>query len=115
MSPRVRSLTTIRSPSRAAGARPARSGCTSWTWTARVLLDTATLGDTALLSRCLERWNERIAVSVDSRGGRVTVAGWLEMAGVSATDVAVRLAGSGVRTLVFTNVAPDGTLTGVDT
>lgn len=82
---------------------------------ARVLLDTAALGDMALLGRCLERWNERIAVSVDSRGGRVTVAGWLEMAGVSAADVAVRLAGSGVRTLVFTNVAPDGTLTGVDT
>jgi len=82
---------------------------------ARVLLDTAALGDTALLGRCLERWNERIAVSVDSRGGRVTAAGWLEMAGVSAADVAVYLAGSGVRTLLFTDLAPDGTLAGVDT
>jgi phosphoribosylformimino-5-aminoimidazole carboxamide ribotide isomerase len=82
---------------------------------ARVVLDTAALADTALLGRCLELWNERIAVSVDSRGGRLTAAGWLEMAGVNAADVAVHLAGSGVRTLLFTNLAPDGTLTGVDT
>lgn len=82
---------------------------------ARVLLDTAALADMTLLGRCLERWNERIAVSVDSRGGQVMAAGWLEMAGVSAADVAVYVAGSGVRTLLFTNLAPDGTLTGVDT
>lgn len=82
---------------------------------ARVLLDTAALGDATLLGRCLERWNERIAVAVDSRGGRVTAAGWLEMASVSAADAAVYLAGSGVRTLVFTNVAPDGAFAGVDT
>lgn len=82
---------------------------------ARVLLDTAALADATLLGRCLERWNERIAVAVDSRGGRLTAAGWLEMAGVSAADVAVYLAGSGVRTLLFTNLAPDGTLAGVDT
>src|SRR5262249_25320258 len=52
----------------------------------RVLLGTAALANPELLAICLNRWGRRIAVSVDSRGGQVTVAGWLENAGQSALD-----------------------------
>ena len=82
---------------------------------ARVLLGTAAARDPELLATALERWAERIAVSVDSRGGRVTVAGWLEMVSESAADFARRMAGAEVRTLVLTNVERDGTLAGADT
>lgn len=82
---------------------------------ARVLLGTAATRDPDLLATALERWAEHIAVSVDSRGGQVTVAGWLEMVAESAADFARRMAGGEVRTLVLTNVERDGTLAGADT
>jgi phosphoribosylformimino-5-aminoimidazole carboxamide ribotide isomerase len=82
---------------------------------ARVLLGTAAARDPQLLATALERWAERIAVSIDSRGGQVTVAGWLEMVSESAADFARRMAGGEVHTLVLTNVERDGTLAGADT
>lgn len=82
---------------------------------ARVLLGTAAARDPNVLATALERWAERVAVSIDSRGGLVTVAGWLEMLSESAADFARRMAGSEVRTLVLTNVERDGTLAGADT
>lgn len=82
---------------------------------ARVLLGTAAARDPNVLATALERWAERIAVSIDSRGGQVTVAGWLEMVSESAADFARRMAGGEVRTLVLTNVERDGTLAGADT
>lgn len=81
----------------------------------RVLLGTAAARDPQMLAACLERWGERIAVSVDFRGGQVTVAGWLETLAETTTDFARRMVGGAVRTLVLTNVERDGTLAGADT
>ena len=82
---------------------------------ARVVLGTAAAREPELLAGCLARWSERVAVSVDSRGGQVTVAGWLEILSESALSFAQRMALVGVRTLVVTNVERDGTLAGSDT
>ncbi|MGH2517385.1 MAG: 1-(5-phosphoribosyl)-5-[(5-phosphoribosylamino)methylideneamino]imidazole-4-carboxamide isomerase [Ktedonobacterales bacterium] len=81
---------------------------------ARVVLGTAAARDPELLAGCLARWNERIAVSVDSRGGQVTVAGWLEVLSESAFTFAQRMAQVGVQTLIVTNVERDGMLAGGD-
>lgn len=81
----------------------------------RVILGTAAARDPEMLAGCLARWNERVAVSVDARGGQVTVAGWLEVLAESALTFAGRMAQVGVRTLIITNVERDGTLAGSDT
>jgi phosphoribosylformimino-5-aminoimidazole carboxamide ribotide isomerase len=80
----------------------------------RVLLGTAALANPELLAVCLNRWGRRIAVSVDSRGGRVTVAGWLENSAQSALEFAGQMDAAGVQTLVMTNLERDGTLAGPD-
>lgn len=80
----------------------------------RVILGTAALRNPELLAICLNRWGRRIAVSVDSRGGQVVVAGWLESVSESATDFAKHMAEAGVQTLVMTNVERDGSLPGLD-
>ena len=80
----------------------------------RVVLGTAALRDPELLAICLNRWGRRIAVSVDSRGGKVVLAGWLQSVAESAVEFAGRMADAGVRTLVMTNVERDGTLAGTD-
>ena len=80
----------------------------------RVILGTAALRDPALLARCLDRWGERVAVSVDARAGRAAVAGWLESTTTSAVSAVERMAAMGVRTLIVTSVERDGAMLGAD-
>jgi phosphoribosylformimino-5-aminoimidazole carboxamide ribotide isomerase len=51
---------------------------------------------------------------IDARDGRVKVSGWTEDADLSDTEAAVRLAGLGLRGMIYTNIARDGTLAGPD-
>ena len=81
---------------------------------ARVTLGTAAVLDRPMLEAALARWGEHIAVSVDARGGHVTIAGWLRSSADTVADFAATMVALGVRTLIVTNVDRDGTLTGVD-
>jgi phosphoribosylformimino-5-aminoimidazole carboxamide ribotide isomerase len=80
----------------------------------RAILGTAAFKDEALLDAALARWPERIVVSVDVRGGRVTTAGWTEGTQLSTEDVIASLHERGAHELVFTNVDRDGMLEGPD-
>jgi phosphoribosylformimino-5-aminoimidazole carboxamide ribotide isomerase len=81
----------------------------------RVILGTAALSDPGLLERALEQHGpERIVVSVDVRGGEVSVEGWTRAATGSVGDVLARLIDQGVRQLAYTNVDRDGMLGGVN-
>lgn len=79
---------------------------------ARAIIGTAALeGD--LAARAVERFGpDRVAVSIDARGGRVAARGWVEMTEVRAVDLAVRVREAGVRTVIYTDIATDGMLTG---
>jgi phosphoribosylformimino-5-aminoimidazole carboxamide ribotide isomerase len=80
----------------------------------RAILGTAAFKDPQLLDAALERWPERIVVSVDVRGGRVTTAGWTEGTELTSEAVVESLYERGARELVFTNVDRDGMLEGPD-
>ncbi len=80
----------------------------------RAILGTAAFKDPELLDAALARWPERILVSVDVRGGRVTTAGWTEKTELATEDVVASLYERGARELVFTNVDRDGMLEGPD-
>ena len=80
----------------------------------RVLVGTAAIADPDLLAAALERWGDAVAVAVDVRGGRVSVAGWTEETDVSAEGLIARLQESGVQRFVYTNADRDGMLEGVD-
>src|SRR5262249_19033142 len=73
---------------------------------ARAVLSLTTARQSDVLTHGIERWGERIAVSVDVRGERELVAGWLEL--LSETEPALSLARkllhSGVQTLVLTGI-----------
>lgn len=81
---------------------------------ARVTLGTAAVRNRPLLEACLARWGERIAVSLDVRGGRLAVAGWLQEVAEEPATFAAKMASLGVRTLIITSVDRDGTLAGAD-
>ena len=93
---------------------------------ARVVVGGMTAADAALLDRLLARHGaDRLAVGIDARNGRVAPRG-LEGAGgaggaggaivpdIAAADLAQRVRTQGVRTVVYTDVARDGTLAGPD-
>ena len=80
----------------------------------RVLVGTAAITDPELLSAALEEWGDRVAVAVDVRGGRVSVAGWTEETEVTAEELITRLQESGAKRFVYTNADRDGMLEGVD-
>jgi phosphoribosylformimino-5-aminoimidazole carboxamide ribotide isomerase len=81
---------------------------------ARVVLGTAAHRDPEMLEAVLARHGERVAVAVDVREGSVTAAGWTESTDQTAEAVIARLAGQGVRTVVYTDVDRDGMLSGPD-
>jgi phosphoribosylformimino-5-aminoimidazole carboxamide ribotide isomerase len=82
---------------------------------ARVVLEAAAGRNPELLAGCLARWGEAIALSVDARGGQLTVAGWLDILSEPALGYASRMAQVGVRTLLVTNVAREDTAARADT
>jgi phosphoribosylformimino-5-aminoimidazole carboxamide ribotide isomerase len=81
----------------------------------RVVLGTAAVTTPELVERLLQEFGpERVAVSVDAKGGKVAVKGWAEVTGLDAVTLADRVEGQGVRHLIYTDVDRDGTLRGID-
>ena len=80
---------------------------------ARVCLGTRSL-DEGFLREALAEFGDLLVASIDSRGGEVQVAGWLEASGSATEEVVRRVAGAGVARLMFTAIDRDGTLEGPD-
>ncbi|HXG45367.1 MAG TPA: 1-(5-phosphoribosyl)-5-[(5-phosphoribosylamino)methylideneamino]imidazole-4-carboxamide isomerase [Gemmatimonadales bacterium] len=81
----------------------------------RVVLGTAVAREPALVPAALARaGNERIAVGLDARGGRIAIRGWTETTDLLLEQVAVQVRDQGVVRVVYTDVARDGMLTGPD-
>lgn len=78
----------------------------------RIVLGTAALRDPGLVTQAVKRYTDRIAIGIDARNGRVAVSGWAEDTDVSAIDLALRMRDVGVKTLIYTDISRDGTLTG---
>jgi len=60
------------------------------------------------------RYGPNLAVGIDARDGIVQVRGWVESSGIRAVDLAAQVDGMGVQTIICTDTATDGMLTGVN-
>lgn len=78
----------------------------------RVILGTRACADPDALAALVRTFGDRIAVGIDARQGRVQVKGWVETTDTLAADLAVKVAGAGVGTIIYTDTATDGMLTG---
>jgi phosphoribosylformimino-5-aminoimidazole carboxamide ribotide isomerase len=56
--------------------------------------------------------SERIAVGIDAKDGIVSVKGWTESAGIQAFTLAKEAESAGAGTIIYTDIATDGMLTG---
>ena len=78
----------------------------------RAILGTRALENPDTLPALVARFGEKIAVGIDARNGLVQTKGWTHTSTVPATDLAARCSAAGVATLIYTDTATDGMLTG---
>jgi len=80
---------------------------------ARVVIGTAAMRDPEFLSEAIETHGaDKVVVSVDARGGKVSLAGWTESSGVDVADAVAELSKRGVERFLFTPIEVDGMMTG---
>jgi phosphoribosylformimino-5-aminoimidazole carboxamide ribotide isomerase len=80
----------------------------------RVVLGTAALRDPELVQCAADEYPDRIVAGIDARNGRVAVAGWAETSEVGVVELAHRFEDCGLAAIVYTDIARDGALFGVD-
>jgi phosphoribosylformimino-5-aminoimidazole carboxamide ribotide isomerase len=80
----------------------------------RVVLGTAALRDPDLVRRAASDHPRAIAVAIDARDGRVAIEGWAQVTEVGVIELARRFEDCGVAGVIYTDVARDGTMSGVD-
>jgi phosphoribosylformimino-5-aminoimidazole carboxamide ribotide isomerase len=81
---------------------------------ARVIIGTAAVRDPALVKEAARAHPGRVAVGLDARDGKVAVEGWAETSELSALDLAKRFEDAGVAAIVYTDIARDGMLKGLN-
>lgn len=81
---------------------------------ARVILGTVAVRDPDLVAAACRAFPGRIVVGIDSRAGKVAVAGWAETSELDAIELARRFEDSGVAAIVHTDIDRDGILSGLN-
>jgi phosphoribosylformimino-5-aminoimidazole carboxamide ribotide isomerase len=81
---------------------------------ARVILGSAALKNPALVRQAGAAYPGRIVVGIDARGGMVAVEGWAETSDMRALDLARRVEDAGVAAIIYTDIARDGMLGGLN-
>ncbi|MGL4345959.1 MAG: 1-(5-phosphoribosyl)-5-[(5-phosphoribosylamino)methylideneamino]imidazole-4-carboxamide isomerase [Cellulosilyticaceae bacterium] len=79
----------------------------------RVILGSAAVRDKELVRRAIETYGpQRIVVGVDAKGGQVAIEGWLEVTDFTALEFCKELKKLGVQTVIYTDIAKDGMMSG---
>ncbi|MDR3091082.1 MAG: 1-(5-phosphoribosyl)-5-[(5-phosphoribosylamino)methylideneamino]imidazole-4-carboxamide isomerase [Clostridiales bacterium] len=78
----------------------------------RVVLGTAAVKNPGFVREAVEKFGEAVAVGIDARDGVVAVSGWRESSGADAFAFAAEVAEAGVSTIIFTDIARDGMMSG---
>ena len=80
----------------------------------RVIIGTTAVRDPALVKAAAREFPGHIAVGLDARDGAVAVEGWAETSELSALDIARRFEDAGVAAIIYTDIARDGMLRGLN-
>jgi phosphoribosylformimino-5-aminoimidazole carboxamide ribotide isomerase len=79
-----------------------------------VIIGTAAVRDPAFVRQAARDFPSRVAVGLDARDGKVAVEGWARTSELSAHDLARRFEDAGVAAIVYTDIARDGMLKGLN-
>ena len=80
----------------------------------RVIIGTAAVRDPPFVKQAARDYPGRIAVGLDARDGKVAVEGWASTSELSVLEIARRFEDVGVAAIVYTDIARDGMLQGLN-
>jgi phosphoribosylformimino-5-aminoimidazole carboxamide ribotide isomerase len=80
----------------------------------RVIIGTAAVRDPPFVKQAARDFPGQVAVGLDARDGKVAVQGWAETSELSTLEIARRFEGAGVSAIVYTDIARDGMLQGLN-
>ena len=80
----------------------------------RVILGSVAVRDPELVKTACAKYGDRIVVGIDAKDGIVAVDGWGVSGDVEATALAKEMKKAGVKTIIYTDISRDGTLSGVN-
>jgi phosphoribosylformimino-5-aminoimidazole carboxamide ribotide isomerase len=80
----------------------------------RVILGSAAVKNPILVHQACRSFPGRIAVGIDARDGYVATEGWADTSTLRAPDLARRFEDAGVAAIIYTDIARDGMLGGLN-
>lgn len=80
----------------------------------RVIIGTKALREPDWFSEMCVRFPNQLALGLDARDSMVATDGWLEVSKVSVTELAQRFVGVPLAAVIYTNIANDGMMQGID-
>ena len=80
----------------------------------RVILGSVAVRNPDLVKAACAKYGDRVVVGIDAKDGIVAVDGWGVSGNVQVGDLAREMGKAGVRTIIYTDIARDGTLEGVN-
>jgi phosphoribosylformimino-5-aminoimidazole carboxamide ribotide isomerase len=81
---------------------------------ARIILGSAAVKDPDFARQACRAFPGHVALGIDARDGMVATEGWAETSDMTATDLARRFEDSGAAAVIYTDIARDGMLGGVN-
>jgi phosphoribosylformimino-5-aminoimidazole carboxamide ribotide isomerase len=111
-----RILAAVKIPVQLGGGIRDRAGIDGWLGrgAARVIIGTAAVRNPPLVKEAAKAHPGRVAVGLDARDGKVAVEGWAATSELSALDIARRFEDAGVAAIIYTDIARDGMLKGLN-
>ena len=78
----------------------------------RIILGSVALKNPELVKEAVKEFGNIIAVGIDAKNGFAATEGWTESSDVYFTELAKRMEDVGVKTIIYTDISKDGTLSG---
>ena len=79
---------------------------------ARCVIGTSAIRNREFTEKALALYGDRIAIGLDARNGEIAIDGWTSGSGINVIDFANTMKAAGAKTVIYTDIARDGMLTG---
>ncbi len=78
----------------------------------RVIVGSMAVDNKELLQTLVNRYKEKIVVSIDAKKGKVATQGWEEISNIDSVELCKQLEEMGVKTIIYTDISKDGMMIG---
>ncbi|MBP3220567.1 MAG: 1-(5-phosphoribosyl)-5-[(5-phosphoribosylamino)methylideneamino]imidazole-4-carboxamide isomerase [Neisseriaceae bacterium] len=79
-----------------------------------VIIGTAAVKNPEFLRQACREFPQNIIVGIDAKYGQVATDGWAEVSSISAIDLGKQFEDAGVQSIIYTDIARDGMMSGVN-